>query len=489
MNTHGRDFRFWAAIPFARLAFFGRVVPREKAPFAATFMTGAVLSMGFAFTSFAAPLYKVSWQISSADLVPAAPVLGFPCLIRIGATSPELFANNADGSKLSVTDAAGKPLPYEIESWNAAAKQGLVWVLVDTVLAAAAQKDLLFGVDGGTTPSGASVFLPANGWGGVYHMEGKGLDATGQAPAAQDSGSTQATGAIGDARGFENSNSYATRGQYMNLGAPASLDISGTITMEAWVRWRSKKDHRIIVCHGSAGGSNTTETVLRVGEYQDYRTGIWNGKVHHAHAVAAAGDSAQWVHLAGTHDGQRWTLYRNGVKVADTVDAVGAAKSPGSWRIGAQYTGTAVSRYFQGDIDEVRISKVARSADYFKVGYATQAMGKATFTWTAPTGIIRSNGRGGLEGARSDRVRFGYVRMSHRGFLNGGPNYASGDRANLRTPNQASGAILFILPNGNGYGNEGNLSATLDGRVLPSMRALSGQDHPNRAQKNDQVQR
>jgi Concanavalin A-like lectin/glucanases superfamily len=320
------------------------------------------------------PEFQVDWSLGKLNPPLTAKVVHFPLLVKVGIEAKELFQiAKPDGSDLSVYTAAGKPLPLEVESWDKDLNKGVLWVQVDTIFPE--QEAVRFGL--GISPqaviSPKAVFAPLDGWSGVYHMEGRGLESSEQGPAAQDSGTTAVSGAIGGARGFSNTNAYATTGAYMNLGAPASLNISGIITMEAWVRWNSKLNHRIIVCHGQGNG-NTTETVLRVGEFQDYRTGVWTGKAaQHAHANASAADSAKWIHLAGTYDGSKWSLYRNGVKVADTSVSGGAQASPGNWRIGAEWTGTSVSRYFHGDIDEVRISKVARSADYFKLSFLSQS--------------------------------------------------------------------------------------------------------------------
>lgn len=324
--------------------------------------------------------------------------IAFPLLVRLTAEQADVFATaKANGADLRFAKANGQALAYQIERWNSAAKQAEIWVKLDTVLAnTAAQTVKMFWGNAAATEgsSGPAVFTPTSpgggpNWSGVWHLDGTVKDATGQAPDGQDSGTTDTAGQIGRARSFENANAYATTGgKYIHLGAPASLDISGAITMEAWVQWRSKLNHRIVICHGaSTSSSNTTETVLRVGEYQDYRTGVWNGKVHHAHFNAPASDSNAWVHIAGVHNGAKWILYRNGVAVHDTTDAVGAQSSPGSWRIGAQYTGTAVSRLFRGSIDEVRLSPMARSADWFKLSYAVQKAGQTALTWEPSSGI------------------------------------------------------------------------------------------------------
>lgn len=388
---------FFPALPtFPTRAAAGSPAAR-RSPFPAA-LCAAAFSVGAAAENLLAmdTQSQITWSLEAAGVSLSSDLIGFPLLLRLGSEQGALFQSAAiDGSDLRIRKADGATLPAQIESWDAAEQVAAVWVRIDTVHASDPQTPLLLttgalSASGGADPTspqaGAAVFAPVSGFAGVWHMEGEGRDATAQAPAAKDSGTSAVEGVAGGARGFNNPDSYAVSGAFMNLGNPQSLDLSGVITMEAWVRWRSKANHRVIVCHGQGGG-NTTETVLRVGEYQDYRTGIWNGAVHHAHADAAAGDSAVWIHLAGTYDGTSWRLYRNGQSVDDTVDAVGAQKSPAAWRIGAQSTGAATSRYFHGDIDEVRLSRVARPQAYFRLGYETQKPG-STVVRVGSTAVV-----------------------------------------------------------------------------------------------------
>jgi hypothetical protein len=80
---------------------------------------------------------------------------------------------------------------------------------------------------------------------------------------------------------------------------------------------------------------------------------------------------SEWVHVVHAYDGTKARLYVNGV--LDHTDGSDYMKIPdtasfyvGGWR---QVSGTYD---FDGDIDEVRISKVARSADWVKMEYENQ---------------------------------------------------------------------------------------------------------------------
>lgn len=143
----------------------------------------------------------------------------------------------------------------------------------------------------------------------------------------------------------------------VRIGNTAALNFSGVITIEAWIRPDAINGTRNIVVHGLATVP-PRETGLRInaGAYEIFSN---NGSLHRAVAAIPASDVGRWVHLAGTHDGATWRLYRNGVLAAQVSDATGALNASTDWGIGGRPTTN--DRNFDGLIDEVRIWNVARS--------------------------------------------------------------------------------------------------------------------------------
>jgi hypothetical protein len=64
-----------------------------------------------------------------------------------------------------------------------------------------------------------------------------------------------------------------------------------------------------------------------------------------------------WIHLAGTYDGMKWRLYRNGEEIGTNTSAVGAILVDADWAIGGKAPGdpSYPERFFHGQIDEVRV--------------------------------------------------------------------------------------------------------------------------------------
>jgi hypothetical protein len=68
-----------------------------------------------------------------------------------------------------------------------------------------------------------------------------------------------------------------------------------------------------------------------------------------------------WYHIAGDFDGTTYRLYIDGVMVASSTSAVTMFASSGSlqFQIGCGASGGSTDRYFDGSIEDVRVSKVA----------------------------------------------------------------------------------------------------------------------------------
>jgi hypothetical protein len=156
--------------------------------------------------------------------------------------------------------------------------------------------------------------------------------------------------------GFANARSLSFDGveQLVDLGNPTSLDVSGNVTLSAWIRPLALDGYRNVVGHGFRWTPNG-DLALRIFD-EDYEFTAWDGMDHMASAPVPPGDADNWHHLAGVYDGRTYRLYRDGELVVEHPDDFAPAQVDSPWAVGGRAeTIPPDGRYYGGLIDEVRI--------------------------------------------------------------------------------------------------------------------------------------
>ena len=147
----------------------------------------------------------------------------------------------------------------------------------------------------------------------------------------------------------------------VEVGNPAALQITGALTLAAWVRVDSYSGNGRIVTKGGASGQRGWS--LNVESFNAYAFQV-AGDASTTIAVNATNIALnQWVHLAGVFDpiGPALRLYTNGVLAVTRTSGVPAShfNSPLNVAIGAR---PVSQTFFDGRIDEVRIYNRALDA-------------------------------------------------------------------------------------------------------------------------------
>jgi hypothetical protein len=295
-----------------------------------------------------------------ANLPTAAVEDGFPLLVRLHQDFFDFSQAKPKGEDIRFATGTGDVLPYQIEQWDPAAGTASIWVRMGQIKGNARQELKLYWgkADAVSQSSGSAVFNESNGYLSVWHMNEPVQDEVGTLE-SKDAGTTDSAGLIGRARHFAGKQGIFGGDRIANYPSGASPHTS-----EAWFRPEKPNSH--VLAWGNEQAQGKVVMQYRSPPHVQMDCYFSGGNVAGSSTIPAS----QWVHVAHTYQKGDSRLYVNGV-----LDGVSAAKgpplaikSPARLWIGGWYN----NYDFVGDIDEVRISKVTRSADWVKLEYENQ---------------------------------------------------------------------------------------------------------------------
>ena len=294
-----------------------------------------------------------------ANLPATAVEEGFPLLVRLNKDGFDFSQTKANGEDIRFADASGKPLVYQIEEWDAAAGSASIWVRMPTITGNAHQAIKMFWgkTDAASESSGAAVFNESNGFLCVFHMADSVKDEVG-ALTAKDTGTTASGGMIGKSRRFDS-------GKGINCGESISSFPTGSNPHSSEVWFKAEKPNTHPVAWGNEQAQGKVTMVFK--SPPRVRMDCYNsaGNVETNTPLAMS----QWVHVVHTFMDGKAKLYVNGVLDGENKGGLPLnVKTPARMYIGGWYG----NYQFIGDIDEVRVSKVTRSADWVRMSYENQ---------------------------------------------------------------------------------------------------------------------
>lgn len=295
-----------------------------------------------------------------ADLPASASEHGFPLLVRLHQDFFDFSQADVQGADIRFSTPAGVPLAYQVEAWDAARGSASIWVRVPEIRGNARQEIRMhWGKPGvGSESNGAAVFGASNGYLGVWHMNDPVRDEVGSV-ASRDVDTTPASGIIGPAR-------HLTGGQGISGGDAITNFPTGASphSSEAW--FRPEKPNATVLGWGNEHAQGKVVMQFRSPPHVNMDC------YFSAANVASRGSLplGQWVHVVHTWQPGEARLYVNGVLdgVSTRTSSPLAIKSPARLWLGGWHDWYD----FVGDLDEVRISRVARSADWVRLQYENQ---------------------------------------------------------------------------------------------------------------------
>jgi len=342
--------------------------------------------------SVAAPIWLNGWDkrvkitIDKNDVDSA--LSNFPVLVYLSNSSSG--RNNEDVSfvfdevgsnskKIAVTTSDGTTQCYvEIEKWDSSSEQAWLWVKVPSV-SNTSNTDLYLYYDNDhanntayvdDTNTGNSVNVWDSSFKMVQHMRDNTTSSIVDSTSNDNDGTKTAagepavttSGKISDAQDFDGSNDYIDT---VSSSSEMGIDSSNTMTVSAWVNPDVNGDHQMfVIIQPSTGSGHATDQVFFIADNNgDLEIGQWGGGSYDHTFSGISVDIGVWQHFVITYDGSTYRAYKNG----NYEDSWTRAKNLNNAYVAFIGSSTAYAvHYFEGIIDEVRISNTSRSAAWIK---------------------------------------------------------------------------------------------------------------------------
>lgn len=322
--------------------------------------------------------------VLSTEAIPTGEVVkDFPLLVRLHPGNFDF--SQSYGSDIRFSAADGGHLAYEVERWDALARQAEIWVRIDSLSGGSPlQLTLHWGRPQAPDFSfGPSVFAT---YGGVWHLQerpgllGELIPADASPEAARLVGLVEAgdrTGAVGNGAGFRRIHTLVAAG-HPGLWPESSFTISAWIKVadlpSAGAGVLSLGDNYVLRVEplGTARFFYYNDTIASV----EPELGPWVDAV-----TLQRVDDKAWHWVAGILAGDSLRIYIDGLQRAAV-----RARGPVTYGRGTDlflgvHGGLDSDFRFDGQIDEVRISRVTRSPGWMRLAYETQRPGASALTF------------------------------------------------------------------------------------------------------------
>lgn len=321
--------------------------------------------------------------LSTDSIPPGEMVRDFPLLVRLDAGNFDF--SQSIGSDIRFSGADGSHLAYEVERWDAQARQAEIWVRLDSLSGGGPiALTLYWGRPQAPDFSfGPTVF---SGFGGVWHMQAMPgsygetgfMDASpGAARLAGQVDAEDRSGAIGEGAGFRGAQALTGPG---NPG----LWPEKAFTISAWIQVGA------IPATGEGILSLGDNYVFRVEPAGTVRFFYYNDTLVKAEpelgpwvdvtTLEKVNDKG-WHFVAGLLADDSLRIFVDGVPRAATRARGPVTYGRGSDLFIGVHGGLESGFRFRGQIDEVRISDEPRSRAWMKLAYETQKPGSSALTF------------------------------------------------------------------------------------------------------------
>ena len=374
-------------IPTARLADAGSYTCRVTDAQGSLLSSSATLTVSENYALWSRSM-KINFNTTASGANVAGKVTAFPMLLRLDAIRFNFAEAQPQGRDLRFGAMDGTPLSFQITRWDTTAKLAEIWVRVPEITGNSNEDFITMfwrRSDAVQASNGARVFRGEDGFLGVWHLDEAGQGARFNAVGANNyavpmgyGGNESVPGVIGFADSLE-SGGFAS-GEYLDLGAGFS-DFTAGFTYSVWAYPTSRGRYARLLDLGN-GVESDNINLFRVETSDDLGFDSYLGALTGNDKLVGAGalESDRWQEFTVTMQGLERRMYKNGalIKSGNSQTAIVKVNRTQNF-LGRSPWG--IDEYFQGKLDEPRISNVVRSADWIKLAYETQRAGSVAVVY------------------------------------------------------------------------------------------------------------
>jgi len=299
----------------------------------------------------------------------AQPAGRVPLLIRLHSGNFQFDGTTEAGTDIRFIAADDKtPLNFQIESFDPVLGVALIWVDVPSVGSASQQTIWMYYGNSKAPAAGKGSTTFDADYSLVYHFDGVSgptpKDATGYANDPTSGSVRLVDGIMGKAAQFDGNASLALPGS-----ASLNTTAGGAFSLSTWLKVDAVADGRVLIYARRQNGKS-----LLVGLDRGVPFVEVDGDAVQRTAAGKPIEPSQWTHVAVAAGEGKVHLYINGQPYADIDAALPAFTSAAAigGDVAADAAAPADAKPFVGQLDELRISRIARSPLVFQVDAATQ---------------------------------------------------------------------------------------------------------------------
>ncbi len=301
----------------------------------------------------------------------------FPLLVKLNSSRVDYNKTQNSGQDIRFVDPANPSvvLSHEIEVWNESG-DSYVWVKIPQLRPG--NNDVIWMYY--NNPSAADGQDAANVWSNnykaVYHMDEQSGTTNADSTANTNAGSKKSatepnpttSGPIDGAQDFDGTDDY------VRANDSNSLDLGATGTMSVWFNRDGIGTWDALIAKGNANNSDIHNYAMTINTSNQLAVYWGNGSTTETiQTPTTLTSTTNNYYAASTWTGSNYFLYVNGAQSQTGTQSITPAANTSQLRIG-EFGGNV--DYFNGLIDEVRISSVPRSQSWIEAEYwsGTDAM-------------------------------------------------------------------------------------------------------------------